>query len=73
MATLEPEPTRHSKSTLSVQTPDKEVKINHLFFHSSGYTEPDLTSELPPNNLWLPGPTKEVCFEPTVWPDTFCS
>jgi hypothetical protein len=39
MATLEPEPTQHSKPTLSGQTPDKEVKISHLFIHDRGYTE----------------------------------
>jgi hypothetical protein len=66
---LEPEPTQHSKPALSGQTPDKEVKINHLFFHDSGYIEPYQTSELSPNNCRLSGPTKEVCLEQTVWPE----
>jgi hypothetical protein len=50
---LEPEPTQHSKPTLSGQTPDKDVKINHFFVHDSGYKEPDPTSELSPTNSWL--------------------
>jgi hypothetical protein len=51
---------------------DKEVKINYLFVHDNGYIEPDPTSGLSPNNSRLPGPTKDVCFESTVWPDTSC-
>ena len=37
-ATLEPEPTGHSE-----QTPDKEVKTNHLIAYVSGYIKPDQT------------------------------
>jgi hypothetical protein len=36
---------------MSEQTPDKEVKISHLFVHDSGHTEPDPTSELSPD-VW---------------------
>jgi hypothetical protein len=71
-ATLEPELTQRSKPTLSGQTPDKEVKINRLFLHDSGYKGNDPTSVPSPNNSWLSGPTRWVCFETTPWPDTSC-
>ena len=42
----------------SGQTSDKEVKINHITGHVSGYTEIDSTGMLPANNSRLSGPTK---------------
>ena len=56
----------------SGQTSEKEVLINHITVYVSGYTETDRTGMLSPDNCLLSGPTKWVCFEPTVWPDICC-
>ena len=64
---------RTETSQKSGQTQDKEAEINHITVYVSGYTETNLTGMLSPNNGRMSGPTKRVCFEPTVWPDTCCS
>ena len=53
----------------SGQTQDKEVEINQITVYVSGCTQTGSTGMLSPNNGRLSGPTKWVCFEPTVWPD----
>jgi hypothetical protein len=60
LATLEPEPTQHSKTTLSGQTPDKEVKISHLFVHNNGYIEPIRLPSCLPTTPDCPA-QQEVC------------
>ena len=64
---------RSDTTQQSGQTRIKEAEINHIIVYVSGYTETDPTGMSSPNNCRLSGPTKEVCFEPTVWPDTCCS
>jgi len=53
--------------------PDKDVKINHSVGGGSGYTATNPTGMLSRNTFQMSGPTKYICFEPTVWPDTYCS
>ena len=62
---------RNDTTQRSEQTPEKEVEIKNITVYVSGYTETDTTGMLSPPTVWRP--TKWVCFEPTVWPDTCCS
>ena len=57
----------------SGQTPDKEMGINHITAYVSGYTETDRPESYLPTTADCLAPTKWVCFDPTVWPDTCCS
>jgi hypothetical protein len=50
----------------------QEVDITHFVVYVGGPSEPDPTGEFPPNNCRMFGPTKYVCFELAVWPDTCC-
>ena len=62
---------RHDTTQQSGQTPVKTV-INNINIYVSRYAETDPTGMLS-NNCPQSGPTKWVCFEPTVQPDTCCS
>ena len=70
-AKLQPEPTQHN-SLDRLQT-RKQKSTNHITVCVSGYTEIDPTGMLSLNNGRFSGPTKRVCFDQIVWPDTCCS
>jgi hypothetical protein len=65
--------TRTDTIQQSGQTPDREAEMNPIAVYVRGYTEADPTGMLSPNNSRLSDPTKWICFEPTVWPGTYCS
>ena len=59
-------------TTKQTQQSGQTVQVNHFTTYCSGNNEPYATGEVPPSNFPLFGPTKQVCFQMTVWPDTCC-